>query len=134
MKSEKNLFLINNKQISLTSEPYIIAELSANHNGVLKKALDTISEAKKRGAHAVKLQTYSADTVTIDCNKEDFIINGGLWDGYQLYELYKEAQTPFNWHKAMFDHASKVGITCFSTPFDETAVDLLEELNAPKAR
>jgi pseudaminic acid synthase len=123
--------VIDGREIGENHPPYIIAELSANHNGVLEKALDTISEAKKRGAHAIKLQTYSADTMTIDCNKEDFIIKGGLWDGYQLYELYKEAQTPFSWHKAMFDHASKVGITCFSTPFDETAVDLLEELNTP---
>ena len=122
---------IDGREIGENQPPYIIAELSANHNGVLGKALDTISEAKKRGAHAIKLQTYSADTMTIDCNKEDFIIKGGLWDGYQLYELYKEAQTPYSWHKAMFDHASKVGITCFSTPFDETAVDLLEELNTP---
>jgi N-acetylneuraminate synthase len=122
---------IDGREIGENKPPYIIAELSANHNGVLEKALDTISEAKKRGAHAIKLQTYSADTMTIDCNKEDFIIKGGLWDGYQLYELYKLAQTPFSWFKTMFDHASKVGITCFSTPFDETAVDLLEELNTP---
>ena len=105
--------VIDGREIGENHPPYIIAELSANHNGVLEKALDTISEAKKRGAHAIKLQTYSADTMTIDCNKEDFIIKGGLWDGYQLYGLYKEAQTPFSWHKAMFDHASKVGITCF---------------------
>jgi pseudaminic acid synthase len=123
--------VIDGREIGENHPPYIIAELSANHNGVLEKALNTISEAKKCGAHAIKLQTYSADTMTIDCDREDFIIQGGLWDGYQLYELYKEAQTPFKWHKAMFDHARKVGITCFSTPFDESAVDLLEELNAP---
>ena len=122
---------IDGKVIGKDYPPYIIAELSANHNGVLQKALDTISEAKKRGADAIKLQTYSADTMTIDCRKDDFIIQGGLWDGYQLYELYKEAQTPFSWHKAMFDHARDIGITCFSTPFDESAVDLLENLNAP---
>mgnify|MGYP006087224831 FL=1 len=126
-----NPITINGRKIGENYPPYIIAELSANHNGVLQKALDTITSAKKCGADAVKLQTYSADTMTIDCNKSDFIIEGGLWDGYQLYELYKEAQTPFSWHKEIFDHARQVGITCFSTPFDETAVDLLEDLNAP---
>jgi len=122
---------IDGRKIGQNYPPYVIAELSANHNGVLQKALDTISEAKKCGADAIKLQTYSADTMTIDCDTEDFSIRGGLWDGYKLYDLYKEAQTPYEWHKAMFDHANKVGITCFSTPFDETAVDLLEEVNAP---
>ncbi len=122
---------INSRKIGPEYPPYVIAELSANHNGVLQKALDTISEAKKCGADAIKLQTYSADTMTIDCDREEFYIRGGLWDGYKLYDLYQEAQTPFDWHKAMFDHARKVGITCFSTPFDETAVDLLEDLNTP---
>lgn len=122
---------IDGREIGENFPPYIIAELSANHNGVLEKALDTISEAKRCGADAIKLQTYSANTMTIDCAKEDFIIKGGLWDGYQLYELYKEAQTPFAWHKKMFEHARAIDITCFSTPFDETAVDLLEDLNVP---
>jgi N-acetylneuraminate synthase len=122
---------IDGRKIGQNYSPYVIAELSANHNGHLQKALDTISEAKNCGADAIKLQTYSADTMTIDCDTEDFYIRGGLWDGYKLYDLYKEAQTPFDWHKAMFDHARKAGITCFSTPFDETAVDLLEELNVP---
>jgi pseudaminic acid synthase len=122
---------IDGRVIGENRPPYIIAELSANHNGVLQKALDTISMAKKHGADAIKLQTYSADTMTIDCADEDFIIKGGLWDGYQLYELYKQAQTPFAWHKEMFDHARKIGITCFSTPFNESAVDLLEDLNVP---
>jgi pseudaminic acid synthase len=122
---------IDGRKIGVNYPPYVIAELSANHNGVLSKALDTISEAKKRGADAIKLQTYSADTMTIDCDKEDFIIKGGLWDGYQLYQLYQEAQTPFDWHKEMFRHAKEIGITCFSTPFDETAVNLLEDLNTP---
>ncbi len=122
---------INGRKIGKGYPPYVIAELSANHNGVLQKALDTISEAKKCGADAIKLQTYSADTMTIDCDAEDFYIRGGLWDGYKLYDLYEEAQTPFEWHKAMFDHARRIGITCFSTPFDETAVDLLEGLNVP---
>lgn len=123
--------IINGQKIGEGLPPYIIAELSANHNGRLQTALDTISEAKRRGAAAIKLQTYSADTMTIDCSTEDFVIRGGLWDGYQLYDLYKQAQTPYEWHKAMFDHARDIGITCFSTPFDETAVDLLENLNVP---
>jgi len=123
--------LINGCAIGIGHAPYVIAELSANHNGRLQRALDSISEAKARGADAIKLQTYTADNMTIDCDSEDFMIRGGLWDGYKLYDLYKEAQTPFEWHKAMFDHARDVGITCFSTPFDESAVDLLEDLNTP---
>lgn len=122
---------IDGRKIGKEYPPYILAELSANHNGVLQKALDTITAAKKCGADGIKLQTYSADTMTIDCDRDDFIIKGGLWDGYKLYDLYKEAQTPFEWHKAMFDHARDIGITCFSTPFDETAVDLLEDMNVP---
>jgi pseudaminic acid synthase len=121
--------LIDGRKISPDQPPYVIAELSANHNGSLKKALDTISKAKFCGADAVKLQTYTPDTMTIDSDSEEFIIKDGLWSGYKLYDLYKEAQTPFKWHKAMFDHSRKLGITCFSTPFDETAVDLLEDLN-----
>jgi len=123
--------IINGRAIGTKHPPYVIAELSANHNGKLQKALDTITKAKACGADAVKLQTYTADTMTIDMNHEEFCIQGGLWDGYKLYDLYKEAETPFEWHKAMFDHARKINITCFSTPFDETAVDLLEDLNVP---
>jgi len=122
---------INGRKIGANYPPYIIAELSANHNGELQKALDTITKAKSCGADAVKLQTYSAETMTIDSDFEDFYIRGGLWDGYKLYDLYQEAETPFEWHKTMFDHARKIDITCFSTPFDETAVDLLEDLNVP---
>lgn len=122
---------INGRKIGQKFPPYILAELSANHNGVLQKALDTITAAKRCGADGIKLQTYSADTMTIDSDLDDFLIKGGLWDGYKLYDLYKEAQTPFEWHKAMFDHARDIGITCFSTPFDETAVDLLENMNVP---
>lgn len=122
---------INNRKIGQQYSPYIIAELSANHNGSLQAALDTITAAKQCRADAIKLQTYTADTMTIDCDKEEFFIRGGLWDGYKLYDLYQWAQTPFEWHKAMFDHAKQIGITCFSTPFDESAVDLLEDLNAP---
>ena len=123
--------IIDDRKIGASHPPYVIAELSANHNGVLQKALDTILAAKSCGADAIKLQTYTADTMTIDSDNEDFCIKGGLWNGYKLYDLYKEAQTPFDWHQAMFKHARDIGITCFSTPFDETAVDLLEDLNTP---
>lgn len=122
---------IANKNIGSEYPPYIIAEVSANHNGDLGRALETIDMSKARGADALKIQTYTAETMTIDCDKSDFQIHGGLWDGYNLYKLYEWAQTPYEWHKAMFDHARKVGITLFSTPFDESAVDLLEGLDAP---
>ena len=111
--------------------PYIVAELSANHNGSLNKAKKTILSAKQNGASAVKIQTYNADSMTINCKKEDFAIKGGLWDGYYLYDLYKEASTPYEWHEDLFKYAKEIGITIFSTPFDEKAVDLLEDLNTP---
>ncbi|APU30968.1 pseudaminic acid synthase [Ectopseudomonas alcaliphila JAB1] len=111
--------------------PYIIAELSANHNGQLSRALQTIDAAKRSGADAVKLQTYTAETMTIDCDRPEFSIKGGLWDGYKLFDLYRWAETPFAWHRPIFEHASRLGITVFSTPFDESAVDLLEDLGAP---
>jgi pseudaminic acid synthase len=124
-------FSINGQRIGPDHPPYIIAELSANHNGSLERALQSIDVAKSCGASAIKLQTYTADTMTIDSDRPEFIVRGGLWDGYKLYDLYKWAETPFEWHKAMFEHARKIGITAFSTPFDESAVDLLEGLNAP---
>lgn len=109
---------------------YIIAELSANHNGSLQTALDTIKAAKESGANAIKLQTYRADTITLDCDKEDFMIDGGtLWDGKNLYELYQEAYTPWEWHKELFEYARSIGIEIFSTPFDKSAVDFLEQFN-----
>lgn len=122
---------INQREIGLNSEPYIIAEMSANHNGSLDRAKASIKIAKECGAHAIKLQTYTADTMTINCDKPDFIVNGGLWNGYKLYDLYHEAHTPFEWHAELFAYASSLDITCFSSPFDESAVDLLEELKTP---
>ena len=125
------MLIIDNRKIGLDYEPYIIAELSANHNGSLKRAKASIKAAKDSGAHAIKLQTYTADTMTINCDKPDFIVKGGLWDGYKLYDLYQEAHTPYAWHQELFSFAKEIGITCFSTPFDETAVELLEGLNTP---
>jgi N-acetylneuraminate synthase len=117
--------------IGLDRPPYVIAELSANHNGSLQNAFEAIKEAHRCGASAIKLQTYTADTMTIDCDAPEFLIKGGLWDGFKLYDLYEWAHTPYSWHKELFDFARKVGITIFSTPFDETAVSLLEEIKTP---
>lgn len=122
---------IAGRSIGIDYPPYVIAELSANHNGKLETALKIVEEAKKAGADAVKLQTYRPDTITLDCDSEDFKIRGGLWDGRTLYELYEEAHMPWEWHKPLFDRARELGITIFSSPFDNTAVDLLEDLNAP---
>jgi pseudaminic acid synthase len=122
---------IAGRQISSENLPYIIAELSANHNGKIETAMQIIEEAKKAGADAVKLQTYTADTITLDCDTEDFQIHGGLWNGRTLYDLYREAHTPWTWHSPLFEHARKLDVTIFSSPFDNTAVDLLEDLNAP---
>ena len=115
----------------LKKTPFFIAEISANHNGSLFHAKKLIEIAKKYGADAVKLQTYTPDTLTIKSNKPDFKIRGGLWNGKTLWDLYEKAQTPFEWHKELFDWAKKLKIICFSTPFDETAVDLLETLECP---
>jgi N-acetylneuraminate synthase len=122
---------IAGRRIASDMPPYIIAELSANHNGSLDTALKIIEEAKKAGADAVKLQTYTADTITLNCDSEEFQIRGGLWDGKSLYQLYQEAHMPWDWHKPLFEHARKQGITIFSSPFDTTAVDMLESLGAP---
>ncbi len=122
---------IADREIGNGAPPYVIAEMSANHNGNIETAFRIIEEAKKAGADAVKIQTYTPDTMTIDCDSEDFQIHGGLWDGWNLYKLYEWAQTPWDWHAPLFEHARKLGITIFSSPFDNTAVDLLEDLNAP---
>jgi len=122
---------IAGRTISSSHPPYVIAELSANHSGSFEKALKIIDEAANAGADAVKLQTYKPDTITLDSDLDDFKIKGGLWDGRTLYELYEEAHTPWDWHKPLFEHASARGITIFSSPFDTTAVDLLEDLNTP---
>lgn len=122
---------IAGRRIASDAPPYVIAEMSANHNGRLETALRIVEEAKKAGADAVKLQTYRPDTITLDCDNEEFQIHGGLWDGRTLYELYQEAHMPWDWHKPLFEHARKLGITIFSSPFDPTAVDLLEDLKAP---
>ena len=123
--------MIDGRAIGETYPPYVIAELSANHNGRIENAYAIIEAAKRAGADAVKLQTYRPDTITLDCDREEFHIHGGLWDGRTLYELYEEAHMPWAWHKPLFDYAHQLGITIFSSPFDTTAVDLLEDLNAP---
>jgi pseudaminic acid synthase len=123
---------VNGKKIGAGQPAYIVAELSANHGGSLEKACDTIRAAAKAGADAIKVQTYRADTVTIDCDNEYFTIKGGtIWDGANLYSLYEQAYTPWEWHAELQQTALECGIGFFSTPFDNTAVDFLEELNVP---
>lgn len=126
-----NHITINGRNIGAGCAPYIVAEMSGNHNHDLDRALAIIDAAKASGADAVKLQTYRADTITIDHHGNDFIVKGGLWNGRRLYELYQEAHTPWEWHAPIFEHARQIGITVFSSPFDHTAVDFLEELGAP---
>lgn len=122
---------INSRRIGLTYPPYIIAEMSANHNGDINNAYQIIDMAKKAGADALKMQTYTPDTLTIESNLPEFQLTEGLWAGKSLYQLYQQAYTPWDWHKPLFEYAKKIGITIFSSPFDNTAVDLLEDLNAP---
>ena len=122
---------IDGRKIAAGQSPYLIAELSGNHNGSFGAALRLIDEAKAVGADAVKIQTYRPDTITLDADGPEFRIEGGLWAGRTLHELYEWAHTPWEWHTMLFDHARKAGITLFSSPFDPTAVDLLESLGAP---
>ena len=126
-------FKIGNKSIGLYNKPFIIAEMSGNHNGDLNKALELVQAAAKAGADALKLQTYTADTITIDHRGGLFDINdeSSLWVGRNLYELYQEAHTPWEWHKEIFEYANSLGMLAFSSPFDETAVDFLENLKVP---
>jgi N-acetylneuraminate synthase len=124
---------IGNRTISLANQPLIIAEMSGNHNQSLERALEIVDAAAKSGAHALKIQTYTADTMTLDLKEGDFFIadSSSLWKGSSLYRLYQEAYTPWEWHKPIFDRCREVGMMGFSTPFDETAVDFLETLNVP---
>ena len=122
---------INGISIGEKFPPYIVAEMSANHNGDINNALQIIKSAKENGANAVKIQTYRPDTMTIESDRDDFKINEGLWKGQTLYNLYEQAHTPWEWHKDLFDYAKKLDITIFSSPFDKTAVDFLEDINTP---
>lgn len=122
---------IANREIGKSESPFVIAEMSANHNGHIEAAFKLIDVAAESGADAVKMQTYRPDTITIDSNLPDFQIEEGLWKGSRLYNLYEQAHTPWEWHAPLFEHARKRAITIFSSPFDTTAVDLLEDLNAP---
>jgi pseudaminic acid synthase len=122
---------IAGRQIGPEFEPFVICELSGNHNGSLDRALALVDAAAATGCDAIKIQTYTADTITIDVDRPEFTLNGGLWDGRTLHDLYREAYTPYEWHPALFERARARGVPIFSTPFDDTAVDLLESLDAP---
>ena len=129
--TENKQFSINGRFIGEDFSPYVIAEMSANHNGSIENAYKIIEMAKSAGADALKFQTYKPDTITLDMKTSEFMIEGGLWDGQSLYELYQNAYMPWDWHKPLFEYAKKLDLTIFSSPFDNTAVDLLEDLNAP---
>lgn len=124
-------FQIAGRIIGPSQPPFIVAELSANHGGSLHRALDVMTAAKECGADAIKLQTYTADTITIDCDRPDFVVQGGPWNGRRLYDLYAEAHTPWDWHAALFAKGRELGIPVFSTPFDESAVEFLQAFNPP---
>jgi len=125
------MFSIKGKRIGIRTPPYVIAEISANHNGDIKNAMKLIEFAADAGADAVKIQTYRPDTITLKSNRPDFQINSGIWKGYTLWDLYEWAHTPWEWHETLFNCAHEIGITIFSSPFDATAVDMLEELDTP---
>ncbi|MFC1894515.1 pseudaminic acid synthase [Candidatus Dependentiae bacterium] len=129
----KKEIVIGDKKIGQKYEPFIIAEMSGNHNQSLDRALRIVDAAAKSGAHALKLQTYTADTLTLDVNSDDFYIKDSksLWKNQNLYKLYQKAYTPWEWHQTIFDRCKQLGLICLSTPFDETAVDFLEKLNVP---
>lgn len=122
---------IDQTNIGENYPPYVIAEMSANHNGNIDDAFKIIEKAKQSGANAVKIQTYKPSTITLKSELPDFLIKDGLWEGMSLYELYESAHTPWSWHKDLFEYAKKMSITMLSSPFDKTAIDLLEDLNTP---
>ena len=124
---------IGDREIGLSNQPFIIAEMSGNHNQDIKRALAIVKAASESGASAIKLQTYTADTITLDSDNDEFVINdpSSLWKGQKLYDLYDSAHTPWDWHQQIFDYARELGLICFSSPFDESAVDFLEGLDAP---
>src|SRR6266852_2592551 len=123
--------IIDGKEVNGGLAPYIVAEVSCNHNGILENAINLIDAAKWAGADAVKFQAYTPDTITLNCNKTDFIIQEGLWKGRNLYDLYSKTHTPFKWFPELFKHAKKAGITLFASVFDNTSVDMLRKLDCP---
>jgi methionyl-tRNA formyltransferase len=132
IRNQRATEIFRKQRAKMKNKVFIIAELSANHNGDLEIAIETVRAAKRAGADAIKLQTYTADTITLDCDNEDFIIKGGtLWDGKTLHSLYNEAFTPWEWHEELFRVAKEEGLVCFSSPFDFTAVDFLEQFDVP---
>ena len=131
MSAQPPEIVIAGRKVGAAYPPFVICELSGNHNGSLERALAMIDAAAATGCDAIKIQTYTADTITMDVDRPEFRIQGGLWDGRSLHELYQEAQTPYEWHPALFERARQRGVILFSSPFDETAVDLLADLGAP---